>query len=222
LSMQRSLFNVARATAARGFQSRGFAAAAARPKLKIYSPSGEYAHSLLEATVDEKADVKGVSAYLQKWSNILESNPEMMRYLDDQEFSWTEKEEKIVSEVMPEYEMTGESAELEIAQEMISVCIEENTMSMFAEIAEDFDALALDHVKEVKCTVTSAQALTPAQTQKIQTQVSKMVDPDQKAMIDYEVDEEIVGGLTLLIGSKFQDLSVRSAIFSGEQALRAL
>jgi F0F1-type ATP synthase delta subunit len=49
-----------------------------------------------------------------------------------------------------------------------------------------------------------------------------MVDSDQIILVDYAVDPDILGGLTLLVGTKFQDLSVRSAITMGERTLRSM
>jgi len=218
--LQRQIFRAA----ARVAGTRGFAAAApaARAPLKIQGPSGEYAHSLLDLALEEKADLTVVAANLASWKNILEVNSEMKRYLEDAEFSDVTKSEKLEEEVFAEYEMDGESIEAEITRDMIHVCCTESSMNIFPDIAEDFEALALDHLKEVPCMVTSAIPLTEAQENKVNDRLCQMVDSDQSVLVEYQVDESIVGGLTLRIGDKFQDLSVRSALVTAEAALRGM
>jgi F-type H+-transporting ATPase subunit O len=214
--LQRQLFRTA---------SRGFAKAAAAPaakKLKIYSPAGTYAHSLLDACVEEKADAKKVSAALSNWTQLIDDNTSLKRFLDDTEYTWEDKQSKLEEHVYKEAGLAGETPELEIAREMISVTMEENVTALLGEIAVDFETLVLDHVKEVKCVVTSANALTPAQVDKVAAKLKTLGATGETLTVTYEVDEELVGGLTLQIGDKFQDLSVRSAILKGETALRGL
>jgi ATP synthase F1 delta subunit len=109
-----------------------------------------------------------------------------------------------------------------ISQEMISVALEEGAMALFPKLAKDFNELAMDHANEVYCIVTSAEALAESHTKKIRAKLQGMVDSDQSIIVSYELDASMLGGLTLRVGSKFQDLSVRSAILAGEQTLRAL
>lgn len=202
-------------TSARGLVARGFAT-------RIYSPAGTYAHSLLDACLAEKADPKKVSANLTNWVQTMDDNAILKRFMDDTEFDWATKDAKLEEHVYAEAGLAGEAAEAWITREMISVCMEEDQQALLPEIAVDFETLVLDHVKEVKCHVTSASTLSAAQTKKVQAKLQSLVKKGETLTVTYDVDAALMGGLTLQIGDKFQDLSARSAIMKGEAALRAM
>lgn len=149
-----------------------------------------------------------------------EHTPKLRRFLADAELDWEDKEVKLEGSVYKDLELMGE--EHDITRQMISVCIEENNHELLPEIAVDFENLVLDHNKEVKCVVTSATKLGPADEQKVEAKINDLVDDDQTFSVEYEVDPSILGGLTLKLGHQFQDLSVRSALIRGEAALRAM
>lgn len=210
--------------------TRGFAAAAkrAQPPTRIYSPAGTYAHSLLDACIEEKADPKVVSSQLTGWVDTMEENPILKQFLDDTEFGWQEKEAKLQEHVYKEAGIGDGLGDADkvvpgtLTREIISVAIEEGQVALLPEIAADFEKLVLAHVKEVKCHVTSAAELTAAQTKKIQAKLNTLINKGETLTVSYSVDEDLLGGLTLQIGSQFQDLSARSAIINGEAALRSM
>lgn len=201
---------------------RGFAAAAAKKKgpLKIYSPAGTYAHTLLNTCLEEKVDLRTVSDGMSAWQHAYESTPKLRRFLADSEFDYKHKDGKLEETVYKDLGLTGEDHM--ITREMISVCIEAGHYEMLPEIAVDFENLVLDHTKQVKCVVTSAEKLSPANEEKISKKIKSLIEKDENFTVEYQIDESIIGGLTLKLGQKFQDLSVRSALMRGESALRAM
>ena len=71
---------------------------------------------------------------------------------------------------------------------------------------------------EVTAEVTSATALTDAQTKSLAETLKKQVGKDVK--INATVDEKLIGGLVVKVGSKMIDTSIRSKLNSLQNAMK--
>ncbi|MDA7428380.1 F0F1 ATP synthase subunit delta [Primorskyibacter aestuariivivens] len=75
-----------------------------------------------------------------------------------------------------------------------------------------------EHKGEVTADVTSAQALTPAQAEALAAQLKSSVGKEVK--INATVDESLIGGLVVKVGSKMIDTSIRSKLNSLQNAMK--
>ena len=75
-----------------------------------------------------------------------------------------------------------------------------------------------DHKGEVTADVTSAVKLTAAQSKKLAATLKKTVGKDVK--INATVDESLIGGLVVKVGSKMIDTSIRSRLNSLQNAMK--
>jgi F-type H+-transporting ATPase subunit O len=64
----------------------------------------------------------------------------------------------------------------------------------------------------VDVTIISAEALKKKQVETIQSAVVKFVGADKSVDVKLQVDPSILGGLQILIGDRFLDLSVSSRV----------
>jgi F-type H+-transporting ATPase subunit delta len=71
---------------------------------------------------------------------------------------------------------------------------------------------------EVTADVTSAKALTKAQSEKLAATLKKSFGKDVK--INSAVDESLIGGLIVKVGSKMIDTSIRSRLSSLQNAMK--
>lgn len=71
-------------------------------------------------------------------------------------------------------------------------------------------AMIADHKGEVTADVTSAKALTKTQSEKLAKALKAAVGKDVK--LNATVDESIIGGLVVKVGSKMIDTSIRSKL----------
>ncbi len=74
------------------------------------------------------------------------------------------------------------------------------------------------HKGEVTAEVTSATALTPAQADALAASLKKSVGKDVK--VKTAVDESLIGGLVVKVGSKMIDTSIRSKLNSLQNAMK--
>ncbi|MDP7151237.1 MAG: F0F1 ATP synthase subunit delta [Paracoccaceae bacterium] len=79
-------------------------------------------------------------------------------------------------------------------------------------------AMIAEDKGEVTAEVTTAKALTKAQTEKLAAALKASVGKDVK--INAAVDKDIIGGLIVKVGSKMIDTSIRSKLSSLQNAMK--
>ncbi|MEM7669291.1 MAG: F0F1 ATP synthase subunit delta [Pseudomonadota bacterium] len=82
----------------------------------------------------------------------------------------------------------------------------------------NFATLMAEHRGEVSAEVTAAKALTAAQKKKLEATLKASVGRDVK--LDVTVDESIIGGLIVKVGSKMIDSSIRSRLTGLQNAMK--
>lgn len=102
-----------------------------------------------------------------------------------------------------------------------------NTLRLMAEKRRLFVLPALltalrekiaDHKGEVTAEVVSAKALTKAQSDKLQQTLSASVGKDVK--LNATVDDALIGGLVVKVGSKMIDTSIRSKLNTLQNSMK--
>ena len=81
-----------------------------------------------------------------------------------------------------------------------------------------FRALLADHRGETTARVTSARPLTDEQVERIKSQLAGLVD--QKISLTTDVDEGLLGGLVIRIGSRMVDSSLRTKLQKMQTAMK--
>jgi len=81
-----------------------------------------------------------------------------------------------------------------------------------------FQALLADHRGEVTAEVTSAKPMSDAQIAALKDQIKASVGRDVK--LNVTVDERIIGGLIVKVGSKMIDSSIRSRLNALQNVMR--
>jgi len=244
--MQQQLFRVARVAAVRGMPrfnrgfavNRGFATAAPTDDLED-DANLPYAQALFQQVIEAKHNPAVVAAQLNQISENLE-NPvykELKEYLSDTDIKIDAKAVKMTEigkdkELKADFPAFGapdlkEGGKLPAAdtgfwaKTLMEVVAEENAVDEWSKIAEDFEALSLTHLKQIKCRITSAAALTKQQVTAVEGKIKGMVDKGMTPLISYDTDPDIIGGLVLHMGGTYQDLSVRTALINSQKFLQA-
>ena len=86
------------------------------------------------------------------------------------------------------------------------------------EMIATFQALMADHRGEVTADVTAARPLSDTQTNALAEQIKAAIGRDVK--LNLTVDEGIIGGLIVRVGSKMIDSSIRSKLASLQNAMK--
>ena len=85
-------------------------------------------------------------------------------------------------------------------------------------LLERLASLIADHKGELSAEVTSAKALTKGQSEKLSKMISAGVG--KTVQINATVDEDIIGGLIVKVGSKMIDTSIRSKLNSLQNVMK--
>ncbi|WP_412504690.1 F0F1 ATP synthase subunit delta [Roseovarius sp. SYSU LYC5161] len=86
------------------------------------------------------------------------------------------------------------------------------------QLIRQLNAMIADHKGEVTADVISAKSLTKAQSEKLAKTLKKRFGKEIK--INAAVDEGLIGGLVVKVGSKMIDTSIRSRLDSLQHAMK--
>jgi len=81
-----------------------------------------------------------------------------------------------------------------------------------------FQTLLAVHRGETKAKVTSARPLSDEQVERVKSQLAGLVD--QKISLSTDVDESLLGGLVVRIGSRMVDSSLRTKLQKMQTAMK--
>lgn len=100
-----------------------------------------------------------------------------------------------------------------IVQNFIFILLEKDRMALHFEIAQVFRSMADAKVGRVRAKVQTAQALSEAEQSEIRTTLAQSIQTDQENLvIEFSVNEELIGGVWAKIGDTTYDATVRSKL----------
>ena len=109
----------------------------------------------------------------------------------------------------------GLQAELKNA---LGLMAQKRRLFVLPQLVDQLRGMIAEDKGEVTAEVTSAKAMTKAQTEKLAAALKSSVGKDVK--INAAVDKDIIGGLIVKVGSKMIDTSIRSKLASLQNAMK--
>jgi len=103
-------------------------------------------------------------------------------------------------------------------QNGLSLMAEKRRLFVLPQLIQKLREMIAEHKGEITAEVTSAKALTKAQSDKLAKTLKASVGKDVK--INATVDESLIGGLIVKVGSKMIDTSIRSRLNSLQNAMK--
>ncbi|CUH52349.1 F0F1 ATP synthase subunit delta [Shimia sp. R11_0] len=101
---------------------------------------------------------------------------------------------------------------------VLSLMAQKRRLFVLPQLIEHLQAMIAEHKGEVTADVTTAKALTKTQSEKLAKTLAARIGKDVK--INATVDESLVGGLVVKVGSKMIDTSIRSKLASLQNAMK--
>jgi F-type H+-transporting ATPase subunit delta len=166
------------------------------------SLAGRYATALFELACDAKA-VKAVEESLASVVKALGESADLRALTTSPILSRSDAKSAIaaVAKLMKLDALTTKT---------LGVLAENRRLAETAAVARAFTQLAAAHRGEVTAEVTSAHALTAAQSKALAAQLKARVGTD--VAINSKIDPSILGGLTVKIGSQMIDSSIKTRL----------
>ncbi|MFY0617262.1 MULTISPECIES: F0F1 ATP synthase subunit delta [unclassified Shimia] len=105
-----------------------------------------------------------------------------------------------------------------VLKKTLALMAQKRRLFVLPQLIEQLQAMIAEHKGEVTADVTTAKALTKTQSEKLAKSLAARVGKDVK--IKATVDESLVGGLVVKVGSKMIDTSIRSKLASLQNAMK--
>ena len=164
--------------------------------------SGRYAVALFELALENKA-LPAVEADLVALKALLGESADLRDLVSSPLYSRDDQAKGIAK--------TAEAMELSsLTVKFLGVLAANRRLSALADIGAAFEKLMAHHKGEVKAEVVSAHALSEKQLTDLKKQMKAAVGRDVD--IDASVDETLLGGLRVKVGSRMVDSSLKTKL----------
>ena len=169
-----------------------------------------YAGSLFALALQDKSIAK-VETDLASFEKMLADSADLRRLIESPVFS-SEDQARAIAAVADKAKITG------LAGNFLRVVADNRRLFAVPAMIKAFRRLAAEHRGETAADVTSAHALTPAQTADLKATLKGVAGKD--VAINVTVDPSLLGGLVVKMGSRQIDTSLKTKLNSLKLALK--
>ncbi|XP_078320224.1 ATP synthase subunit O, mitochondrial-like [Crassostrea virginica] len=197
------------ATSGFGILARTFSTSARCHKLvqtpiQVYGLSGSYASALYSAASKESA-LESVEKDLKSVKQLWEKDTKFRDFFADP--TENARRKKTVFQTV-----VKKNSYSKVTQNLFDTMAENGRLSKLTEVINLYIELMSAHRGEVICKVTTAKALDASTNKELNGILQGFLKKGQKLYLETEVDPSLVGGMTVTIGDKFIDMSLKSKI----------
>jgi len=171
--------------------------------------SERYSRALFEVSQDSD-DLDKVENDIKNFKLIYDKNSELRNFIKDPSQIINEQN-KLVNLISDKLKLSKN------VQKFLLLLIEKRRIFFVNKIIESFLRLCSQKRGEIKASLISSKELSQTELNDISTDLSKSMGSTLK--FDYKVDEELIGGFKLQLGSIMIDTSIRNKLKKYEQAM---
>lgn len=164
--------------------------------------AGRYATALFELAVEAKK-LKNVEKDLKEFSAMLDSSDDLVRLVRSPVFSAEEQQRALVA-VLKKARITGLTANF------LNLIASNRRLFAVSDMIRAFHVLLAQHKGEVTAEVTSAAKLSTKQVAALKKQLKAAIGQD--IQVSTTVDQGLLGGLVVKVGSRMIDTSLRTKL----------
>ena len=174
--------------------------------------SGRYAVALFELALESKA-LKAVESDLANLKELLSESADLRDLVTSPLFSRDAQSRGITK--------VAETAKFsELTVKFLGILAANRRLDVLKSTVAAFEKLMAHHKGEVNAEVVSAQALTKTQLTALKKQLKSAVGHD--VTIDASVDETLLGGLTVKVGSQMIDSPLKTKLDNLARAMKGV
>lgn len=172
--------------------------------------AGRYANALFELAVEEKA-LDRVMSELDAFAALLDESEDLRRLVRSPVFS-ADEQARALAAILKRAEIKGLTANF------LGVVAHNRRLFAIPEMIKDYRALLAAHRGETTAEVASAQALDADELKALKAAIKEAMGTD--VVVHARVDESLLGGLVVKVGSRQIDTSLRSKLNNLRIALK--
>ncbi|MGZ6005977.1 MAG: F0F1 ATP synthase subunit delta [Rhizomicrobium sp.] len=172
--------------------------------------AGRYANAVFELAQEEKS-VEAVARDFIALRSLIDQNPDLARLVRAPVFS-RDEQARVMKAVL---EKMGAA---KLTTQFILTMASKRRLFVLTDIIRSFDRLVAKLRGEVQAQVTSARALSDAETIELKAILKSKLGRDPR--LETKVDPNLLGGLVVKVGSRMIDSSLRTKLTSIRAAMR--
>lgn len=174
------------------------------------SIAGRYASAVFDLAKESKS-VAGLEKDVAALGEALAASPELRDLIDSPLYS-REAQGKAISAVAAKMGLSG------MVGNTLALMADKRRLFVLPQLLSALTAMIADDKGEMTADVTAAQALSAAQQKKLAATLS--AKSGKKVNLNIRVDESLIGGMIVKLGSKMIDSSIRSKLASLQNAMK--
>jgi len=176
----------------------------------VSSAAGRYATALFELAGDSEA-LDRTEQDMEALGQALEASDDLRTLISTPVYTRDEQGRAMAS--------VAEAMDLSaLVGNVVGLMATKRRLFVLGDVIDIFAQLMAEHRGEVTADVTAARALSDAQQAALVSTLKAAIGREVK--LNVTVDEEIIGGLVVKVGSKMIDTSIRSKLASLQNAMR--
>jgi len=183
----------------------------ARPESIVSGMAGRYATALFELARDEKS-IDAVKADLEAFEALLNDSEDLRRLVRSPVFS-ADEQTKALDAVLQKAGIKG------LAAKFLLLVASNRRLFAARDMIRGYRALVAKHKGEVSAEVTVAEKLSDANLDAIKAAL-KAITGGKAVDLNVKIDPAIIGGLTVKLGSRMVDSSLRTKLNSIKHAMK--
>lgn len=188
-------------------RSMATATKSVKPPIQLFGVDGTYANALYSASVQESS-VSQAFQGLTSVNDLIEKDEKVREYLSNP--ALTKSDRAVVIDTI--------ASSLKLDKSLVNfltVLSDNNRLSQFKSIYENFSLLNDAHEGIVEAKVTSAKPLDSKILRRLQAAIGKssfITDEGKTLKLNNIVNPEVLGGLVVEVGDKTVDLSIAAKV----------
>jgi F-type H+-transporting ATPase subunit delta len=173
--------------------------------------AGRYARALFELALDAKS-VDAVKADIEKFAAMMAESADLMRLVRSPVFG-AEERSRALAAVLAKAEIGG------LASNFLMFVTANRRLFAIGDMIRDFRKLVARWKGEVTAEVTAAEKLSDAHLEEIKSAL-KSITGEKSVDLHVKIDPAIIGGLTVKLGSRMVDSSLRTKLNAIKHAMK--
>ena len=173
--------------------------------------AGRYARALFELALDAKS-VDAVKADIEKFDAMIEESADLRRLVRSPVFG-AEERSRALAAVLAKAGIGG------LAANFLMFVTANRRLFSVGDMIRDFRKLVAKWKGEVTAEVTAAETLSDAHLQAIKDAL-KSITGEKSVDLNVKIDPAIIGGLTVKLGSRMVDSSLRTKLNAIKHAMK--
>ncbi len=170
--------------------------------MSVETVARRYANALADV-VGESGETETVKSELKTWEDLMNANSELQNVFANPAIVQMSKE-KVLESLLEKAKPTKTTANF------LRVLLRNRRLTKLSAINEKFAAVLEERSGIVAAEVTSARPLSDGEKAELQSSLAKLTG--KTINLNFEIDEQIIGGVVTRVGSTVYDSSVKTQL----------